>query len=1097
MKKLSKRVLALVLSAIIAMPAVFAMPFSASADNSYENIRAQWDYTSGGEIKSDSDGEYHYSLDGKTKMRLVHYGDNSYTFSGGGINTYDGYVYVENLSDILDDGFDVDIDAFLYIGKEGNSENYGLFSIGSQMGDVGESSFNDLVYLLTNGTVKYRRGGASENIRQGEQTAVGEGDHTFKVHFSYEEKALYVYLDGALIGYKQDDGLSYSDFNFLAMGVWQPTYYENAVFKTLKISQPCADKKTYITTKINNADVRGFSAKSKGIKFSSGGNAYTENVLYSENGNFDSNSFTGSIDGDNKLSFTVYPASSRVVYLYDGDNTAIGYPLITKIQKDSATATTFHWGVNYLAVDTANNWSLADDWYICSGDRVWDNIFASQTDKAYGVNKINFDVDARNHYNENIQVGNFGSHPEGHFTEVSPKTLSNKIMFDSSALDFGDSYYCSIPDVPTFKANADGCAHWLGSQGAWNAVDIANAITINGKTGIDLKVLNVEPLKDIVSSSDFIDNYNDISANEALYTSDSLNSYYDVIERILDFNVNRLDVSDDEALAASANEIKSLVDDYNAYKTPVLKTPADVTELRKAYSKSNNLLLGLNKKAAQYDSVSLQALIDAVSNDRVVYYLSIDDVSVLGDEVQAEIDALTDSINSAYDALRTYSEGTDTTSYEAAVNVINNLDKDAYNSTSSISSAKRTANLLVNATEVSYVDALDSENTSSIPVLTSTATQTDVDDATRTILDSLYYSIKRYTIVTNDVVVETSFQNGTSTGESSPYTATYGSTVIARTDIDETAWYMDFSSESTTRARQYQDFGSSFNAKVFGNINIYAETRSDTAPNMVRVLRHYSNDSEKTPIQFITFAGSSYTLPEAPAYASYSFEGYEVNGVVYPAGETVSITGDVDIKAIYNYNGTAQYAVNATALENGTGFNDSVEYNTKVELKGGDNAYAWVETVDAQTGKVRPFAIESDITFYVSESITLNAVTEEEFNSYNFSLPTINMRKEGVIISGRKVTFNGQLVASDKKVKEYGVVVGISKNGEPIDEDKVTVDNAGQHEGYDVIRAKSSISVGANQFSIGINGLAGKDFVYKGYVIYEKTKGEFVTVYTE
>jgi hypothetical protein len=107
------------------------------------------------------------------------------------------------------------------------------------------------------------------------------------------------------------------------------------------------------------------------------------------------------------------------------------------------------------------------------------------------------------------------------------------------------------------------------------------------------------------------------------------------------------------------------------------------------------------------------------------------------------------------------------------------------------------------------------------------------------------------------------------------------------------------------------------------------------------------------------------------------------------------------------------------------------------------------------------------------------------------------MKKNGVIISGTKVVFNGQIVEKSAVIREYGVLVGVEKNGGSVKAEDLSVENAGSHNGYDIIRAKSTQRVGANQFTISINGLAGKNFIYKGYLIYEKTNGEFVTVYTD
>ena len=557
------------------------------------------------------------------------------------------------------------------------------------------------------------------------------------------------------------------------------------------------------------------------------------------------------------------------------------------------------------------------------------------------------------------------------------------------------------------------------------------------------------------------------------------------------------------AVPANAENPGSLDDAMQTYSSSAKSNRSalvDFSSLQLAYRKANALLLGLDKKAALYNKTSVLALIDAMSDANITVYLGADDLSIFDESDEEAANAIAESINGAYSSLESVSAGVDLSSYLAVANAVNNLDTDAYSSTKSLSSATRISNILIKTTALAYTDPLDSESTSSISSFKETATQQNVDDATRTLLDALYVSIRTYTITTSGAVNDTSFQNGTTTGDESPYTATYGSTVIAYSDIDDTAWYMDFTSDATSRTRQFQSAGASYRAKVFGNMNIYAETRSTATPNMIKIHRVYDNMPDKSSLQLMAFAGGSYVLPTAKACQKYEFKGYYIGyntSHLYSEGDEITVTGDTKIQAYYEYSGEADCAVNATALENGTGFNDSVAYNTKIMLSGGDNAYAWVETVDETEGKYRPFAIGSDISFLASESITLRAVTQEEFAELGFSLPAINMRKEGAMTEDTKVIFNGQIVDINDKVREYGVVIGVSKNGYEIDEDDLTVENAGSYDNYSIIRAKSTRLVGANQFSIGINGLAGKDYIYKGYLIYEKTNGEFITVYTE
>ncbi|MBR7060333.1 MAG: hypothetical protein IKI34_01165 [Eubacterium sp.] len=1081
MKILSKRILAIILSAVIALPCIAIMPFSATAAEETLNP-SKYILITSSSSGSRGDGDNGCVVnDGSADnmSAMLWQFDLSGINRGDVINSASLTFDVWSINNRNIEGQQLDVWYFnpaSYPAFSGYSNDSRITDTSLGYGDAGPASYRAAFGVRDDYYIGYR-----EHNYDSDSATISFSNDALKsaLNTAVDENWRSIVF---VIMHNKTASSQWSD-------IW--TGIHSGVAPSLTYSSTTLDDETYVKTKIASYGGENLSAKSDGIRFSSGGNSYKENVLYSANGNFDSDYFDGVLNGGNKLGFNVYPASSRVVYLVDSQESVIGYPLIAKVQKSQAAATTVHWGVNYLAIDSGENWKLNDDWFVCSNDRTWDTILDSQSDKAYGVNKINYDSEIRNHYNENIQVGSWGSHSEGHFTGDSPKTLSNTVYYDAEALDFAEDNYCAINNLPTFKANADGCGHWIGSQAAWNGVDIANSITINGKTNIDLRVLSVKPLKDIISSDDFIQNYSSISSNEDLYTKTSLANYYTAVANIMRFDVNSLDVSNDTALANASNEIKNLVDNYNANKTPERR--ADLSNLKRAYDKGNALLLSLDNKAARFSTTSINNLINALQNSDVLYYVTAEDTSDMGQADEEAANALAKNILAAYDALEAAGEMVDVSTYESAAATVNSIDKDAYNNTNSISSAIRIANILVKSTSVSYTDSTDAQNTSTIKALTGNATQQNIDDATRTILDALYVSIKSYTLTTNGAVVETSFQNGTSSGENSPYTVTYGATAIARSDKAETAWYKDFSSESTARGKQYQGYGDTFTTKILGNINIHAEIRTDETPNMICINRVYSNDSEKTPVHLITFVGDSYTLPMATAYPNYSFAGYDVNGEIKSENETISVDGDINIKALYTYISTDEYSVNATPLENGQGYNSSAAYNTSIEIKGGDGAYAWVEEIGE--GKFRPFAIGSDITFFVSESVYLFAVTKAQFDSYNFTLPTINMRKTGYLVNGTKAVFNAQIVEEAKTIREYGVVIGIPKDSQYLDPEDVTVENAGSHENYDVIRAKSTKNVGANQFTVSVNGIAGKDFIYRGYVIYEKTSGEFVTVY--
>ena len=228
------------------------------------------------------------------------------------------------------------------------------------------------------------------------------------------------------------------------------------------------------------------------------------------------------------------------------------------------------------------------------------------------------------------------------------------------------------------------------------------------------------------------------------------------------------------------------------------------------------------------------------------------------------------------------------------------------------------------------------------------------------------------------------------------------------------------------------------------------------------------------------------------------FNGYIIGGETKQAGESIALSEDSEITASYTFNGSADCAVKATALENGTGFNNSVAYNTKIELKGGDNAYAWVELIkDGKNTNYRPFYIGADLVFYTTESITLTAVTREEFESFGFTIPTINNKQSNALVSSGKTVFNGQIVYNDfEDVVEYGILIGKANDEEyEFSEDELVLENSGTKADYSIRRCKSTKLVGANQFTIRVSNLSG-NIAYRGYIIH-RTENGLITEYTD
>ena len=522
------------------------------------------------------------------------------------------------------------------------------------------------------------------------------------------------------------------------------------------------------------------------------------------------------------------------------------------------------------------------------------------------------------------------------------------------------------------------------------------------------------------------------------------------------------------------NAISAEITKYNNWKNAgILEKVADLSKLAKAFNTANALLLDLNGKAPQYSEASINALIEAVDDTSVYLDATAAEKADFGQSDEAAANGLADAVYAAIDGLQAVA-AVDTSAYESAVNTINNLDPEAYDNTASIASAISYANSSISGGTVDYESA-------TINVVDEDVTETKINDATTRILDALTNSIKQYSISAADSdISQISANNGIYYDSTNK--ATYGTKMTFRSDDDKTAWFLELTTATTHKKLTYAGSGAKFETKVVGNITVKAVTRTNELNCRITIARHYNNDEDKVPIEYLNYveSGTDFDLPAAPALAFYTFDGYYI-GENKITASSIEITEDTEIIAKYNVNSDASCAINAVDIANNA-HNSAVVYNNKVELEGGSGTYAWVEETSAN--RFRPFFIGEDVAFFASESANLKAVSEEQFNAYNFNIPTINLRQSGVITSGTRTIFNGQIVAENmENVREYGILIGVD-NGVMPNEAQLIIENTGTQTGYRVVRAKSTKLVGANQFSIAINNLP-SGYVYRGFIIYD------------
>lgn len=558
----------------------------------------------------------------------------------------------------------------------------------------------------------------------------------------------------------------------------------------------------------------------------------------------------------------------------------------------------------------------------------------------------------------------------------------------------------------------------------------------------------------------------------------------------------------------TANDVTIPVSIINAKNTAFdtaegkLDPCADVATLNSSFNTADSFLKGIEGQDATYTEESIHAIIDALGANGVSTYYNADTSDLSRKTYQTTIDNLESAISTAYEGREEVDFPEEAvTGYEAAYEKITNLDPDTYeeNEGGSIASAKSGAEALF--TTVNYAGK-------TINVVADRVESVDMDNAITTMLTALRNCVKMYNISTDSGVGEISANNGTYYIEDNK--SPFGTKLNFTAKDPETVWYLKVDSGTMHRKNAFQGFGSRLEVKTVGNVTVTTKTRGANQKR-VRITRTYDNATSQA-IQLVDFVDDSFGLPASPAIAYYNFSGYYLKGSDerldnpsndYP--QNISITADTEIVAKYTYNGEASCAVNATTLEGGSVSKpDAVAYNSRIDLKGGNNAYGW--SVDLGNGNYRPFYVGADLTMYATDSMNLVAEDEETFNAHGYALPNIYLRS-GTVTSGTKTIFNAQVVAVDMdKVKESGILVAVANGKQPGSAEtvdpvvptasEVTVENSGQQTGFAVLRAKSTKYVGANQISIAVNNLP-NGYKYRGYVIYQDKDGNLQTVYTD
>ena len=354
---------------------------------------------------------------------------------------------------------------------------------------------------------------------------------------------------------------------------------------------------------------------------------------------------------------------------------------------------------------------------------------------------------------------------------------------------------------------------------------------------------------------------------------------------------------------------------------------------------------------------------------------------------------------------------------------------------------------------------------------------------------------------------------------------------------DMVAWSYSYSAPS--RDNVPTDAKYMLTAKSIGFVvkgDTYLTTELAVSDGEGYVVTFMTNDGKVFDVRYVT--DGTVTIPEAPNYAFYNFEGYEGG---YTANQEIDVTGDMTIVADYVADQSDTFTITSyssladwTAATNQT--INSYSYNERVDLTS-DDAYCWLMAYTEGPDYVYEYtllAYGKDYSFYACRAFEDNvdadtyagivAVTKSDYEAlleddtqfvydgagnriqatYDIdtgspiypNTATVSVMDNVVPIYDsegkfQKFSMIGTFtLPDDYTIAECGILFSSNQAAD------LTVDNVGND---GVARMKSSAYTCGNQFAINVKAPSSGEavsFKYCAYAVVENAEGELVTLYS-
>lgn len=612
--------------------------------------------------------------------------------------------------------------------------------------------------------------------------------------------------------------------------------------------------------------------------------------------------------------------------------------------------------------------------------------------------------------------------------------------------------------------------------------DMTNAMTTLDSAAAKAD-LGYQALRDIMDTArDAYANSAEMRANTHTWVSvDAFTAAYEAaVAKMATYENNDYDNNSDAIVSLTQN----LTDAYNN-----LELRADLTTTKNLWHQLLELLVNLEGDPARFLTKDINTVIKDIELYESLGHPTEEQEFNTGIKKNEAIKIANENLQSDIDALM-YGEGIDLSALNAVADILANIDADIYTDKAYEDAMLIYSALESNPIEFTYDDEVLGQKTIQIPALKDSVDKDTVDSYVTKLLESLNSHLVEYDVTVSSAVTVNGGYNGEPAEDvangTKTYKADYGTKLTMTAPVEDTAWYLSYTSMTTGRDIAYQAQGGNYELRVIGSLDITTQSRNEDNSE-VRILRMYDNgDRHLTSVSYVS---GSYSLPEGKPIPNYNFNGYTVNGEAKNAGDIITISEDTTVYANYTYSADTF----VVSVNNGEIKENSYKYDEKIKLEAAEGM-CWAEEVN---GQLRPYWGSNKAVHFVADNTTFVAVTSEVYQNLIDGKGVFNTRPSGAMDANGDTLLTGQFVLPDGAVlKEAGYLIALPASGETVNEDDVRLENINKIDAT-LLRVKATKPTTSNQFAVRIKGgIKGLNTCSKGYLIY--TIGSYTyTVYSD